>query len=251
MESVRLTQITVTKLKFGIIGALVLAGGIWLLVGQHRARTQFRAENAALQQEADQLPSLVEEQARLTNQLARAQSLASSSSNPLSELGRLRDAAAAQKDELQKLRAELASELAMPAFQKLPGSNRIVNLPKASWSFAGYATPEAAFQSMLSATLQGDLSALKSSLTPAELERRLHGEWKDKTDREIADAGVEGLSKATGVQILNIQMFSPDEAHFTVYINGFDQPDQPLWMDLKRIGGEWKSDAYEHHRSNR
>lgn len=250
MESVRHTQNTVTKLKFGIIGVLVCTSGILLLVGQHRAQAKLRAENSALQQEADQLPSLAEENARLTNQLAQARSLPSSSTNLLSELVRLRAEAEVQTNELQKLRAELDSELAMPAFQNLPGSNRIVNLPKESWAFTGYATPDAAFQSMLWATLHGDLNAIKASITPVEQQRRMRGEWKDKTDSEIADTGVERLSKAAGVQILNIQMFSPDEAHFTVYFNGIDHPDQPLWMDMKRIGGEWKSDASEHRRNN-
>lgn len=239
-----------TKLRFGLIGALVMAGGIMLLVRQHAAQVKLRADNFALQQEAGQLTSLAEENARLSNRVARAQNPPPSSTNQLAELERLRADVDAQKGEIEKLRTELANELAKPSFQNLPGSNRFVNLPKESWTFAGYATPEAAFQSMLWATLQGDVSSIRASITPAEQERRLAGEWKDKTDSEIADAGVQGLSKATGIQILNLQMFSPDEAHFTVYISGIDHPDQPLWMDVKRIGGEWKVDASEHHRNS-
>ena len=30
---------------------------------------------------------------------------------------------------------------------------------------------------------------------------------------------------------------------------GSDQSDQPLWMDMRRIGGEWKSDSAEYHRN--
>jgi hypothetical protein len=237
-----------TNLKFGLICALLMAGGVMLLVRQHSAQVKLRADNFALQQEAGQLTSLAEENARLSNRIARAQNLPPSSTNPLTELSRLRAEVGAQKSEIEKLRTELADELAKPSFQNLPGSNRFVNLPKESWAFAGYATPEAAFQSMLWATLQGDVNSIRASITPAEQERRLAGEWKDKTDSEIADAGVQGLSKATGIQILNLQMFSPDEAHFTVYISGIDHPDQPLWMDVKRIGGEWKVAASEHHR---
>lgn len=237
-----------TKLRFGLIGSLVVAGGVILLVQQHAAQVKLRADNFALLQEAGQLTPLAEENARLSNRVDRAQNLPPSSTNQMAELGRLRTEVDAQKSEIEKLRNELASELAMPAFQNLPGSNRFVNLPKESWAFAGKATPEAAFQSLLWATLQGDVNSIRESITPAEQERRLQGEWKDKTDSEIADAGVQGLSKATGIQILNMQMFSQDEAHFTVYINGFEQSDQPLWMDVKRIGSEWKVDASEHHR---
>jgi len=237
-----------TKIRFIFIGVVIIAAGVMLLMRQHTVQLGLRADNFALQQEVDQLAPLAEEHLRLSNQIAQAQGLSQSSTNQLAELERLRTEVAAQKGELQKLQAELAAELAVPTFQSLPGSNRFLYLPKESWTLAGYSTPEAAFQSMLSATLQGDVNGIRASITPAEQERRMKREWKDKSDSEIANAGVQGLSKATGIQILNMQMMSQDEAHFTVYISGFDHPDQPLWMDVKRIGGEWKVDASEHHR---
>jgi hypothetical protein len=225
-----------------------MAGGVMLLVRQHSAQVKLRLENLSLEKGMDRLNLLAAENESISNRLAREKNSHASAIDSLAELGRLQTEVSSQKEEIKKLRAELGAELTVPAFQTLPGSIRAVNIPKESWTFAGYASPEAAFQSMLWATLHGDVNAIRASITPAEQKRRQEQEWKNKSDDEIADTGIRGLGKATGVQILNIQMFSADEAHFTVYINGFDQSDQPLWLDLKRVAGEWKSDASEHHR---
>lgn len=249
MENYRKLRYPVKTLKFGIISAIVVAAAATLLVLQHRSGVILRAENLSLHQQIKQLAPLRAEQDRLSNEIARARTAPSSSNSHALELQRLRAEVGAQKGEIQKLRTQLAAAAVVPIHQDYPATLSFVDIPKASWAFAGYDTPESALQSMLWATLQGDVNAVRASLTPAEQARRLAGEWKNKTDGQIADEGVQRLDKATGFQILNIQMFSEEEAHFTVYINGFDQPDQPLWMDMKRIGGEWKSDASEYHRN--
>jgi hypothetical protein len=228
---------------------MAAAGATFLLL-QHRSVAGLRVENLFLQTQINQLTSLATEHDLLSNEIARAQSDSSTSNRQFVELERLRAGVGTQNREIQKLRNELAADEAPPIHQEYPATLSYVNIPKGAWVFAGYDTPQAALQSMLWATLQGDASAVRASITPDELKRRLAGAWKDKTDEEIADDGVRRLANATGFQILNVQMFSADEAHFTVYINGFDQPDQPLWMDMKRVNGEWKSDASEYHRAS-
>ena len=190
----------------------------------------------------------VAEHERLAGQMARMQNNSPASNGQFIELQRLRAEAGAQKGEIKKLQTQLAAAATVPIHLEYPATLTYVDIPKGEWAFAGYDTPEAALQSMLWTTLQGDADGVRASIMPAEQARRLAGEWKDKTDSEIADQGVQRLAKATGFQILNTQMFSENEAHFTVYINGFDQPDQPLWLDMRRIGGEWKSDGAEYHR---
>ncbi|MGA2557816.1 MAG: hypothetical protein ABSG04_16220 [Verrucomicrobiota bacterium] len=236
------------KLKFSILVAMVLAAGAALWGLQHKFQVKLSGENSALQRQIDQLTPLAAENQRLSNQVALAQLSPASSNNQSAELRRLRAETEAQKLEIQKLRSQMAAAAAPPPSGELPFSMRFVNIPKESWAFAGYDSPEAALQSMLWATRQGDVNAIRESLTPAELDRRLAGDWKDKTDGEIADAGLQRLSKATGFQILKFEMLGDDTTHFTVYIHGFDPPDQPVWMDMKQIGGGWKSDAAEYHR---
>lgn len=229
------------KTKIYFLAILVAAIEIVWLGQQYRAQAKMRAENVALAIDAGRLAELTAGNNCLTNAATAAAAQAAPDSE-LDELNRLRSIIDDQRQQLQALQTELAAQSALPSFQSLPGSNRFVNLPRSSWTPAGYGTPEATLRSMLWAASNGDLNAVRASLTPAELERRITGPWKGQTDAEIADAETQSLSQAAGIQILNIQMFSENEAHFTVYISGLPQPDQPLWFDLKRIDGEWKSD---------
>jgi hypothetical protein len=238
----------VNKRKFSIFVAVVVTAGATLWVLQHQFRVKLSGENSALQDQIDQRTPLAAENERLSNQVAQARISLASSNNQYAELQRLSAEGEVRQKEIEKLRTLIATPSAAPASQDLPFSMRFVHIPKESWAFAGYDTPDAALESMLWATLQGDVNALRASLTPGELERRQEGDWKDKTESEIADAGMQRLSKATGFHILKFEMLGDDTTHFTVYIDGFDQPDQPVWMDMKRIGNEWKSDAVEYPR---
>lgn len=229
------------KTKIYIVAALVVAIELVWWEQQHQAQAKLRADNLALAATAGRLAALTTENHRLT-QAALETAGSATPYSQLDELNRLRSKVEDQQHDLEALQTELAAQPALPAFQSLPGSNRFVNLPRSSWTSAGYATPEATLQSMLWATANGDMNAIRASLTPDELKRKTTGAWKGKTDAEIADAETQSLSQATGIQILNIQMTSENEAHFTVFISGLPQSAQPLWFDLKRIDGEWKSD---------
>jgi hypothetical protein len=233
----------VNKLQFGVTCALVAAMAALVGLAQHGAQVKLRRENLSLQQQIHQLTPAAAWPERISNPLVGSPL---SSASQLAELGRLRVEADAQKSEIEKLRAEIAATPIEPPPPALPFSMKFINIPKNSWALAGYATPEDALQSMLWATREGDVNALRASLTPEEQQRR---GWSGKSDSEIADEGMLGLSSATGFQILKIEMLAPDDAHLTVYIDGLAQSDQPLWMDMKQVGDEWKSDAYEHHRN--
>jgi len=228
-----------------IIVGLVIFGEVLGLILQHQARVRLRAEVLARQDDVNELPRLVVENQRLSNRVSSASVVSSNLASQQDELNRLRAKVAAQNRQLQELQTELAVPSSLPAFQSLAGSNRFVYLPREAWNYAGYSTPEAALQSMLWATFQGDMSTLRASLTPDELARRQSNAWKGKTEDQIATAGMQGLASAEGLQILNIQL-SENQAHFTLYFTGQEHPDQPLWFDLKRIDGEWKADGAEH-----
>jgi cell division protein FtsB len=236
-------KMPVNKLQFSVACALMAAGGTLLGLAQHRAHAKLRVENLALQQQIHQLTSSALGRERISNPLVGS---LSSPASQLAELGRLRVETDAQKREIEKLRGEIAATPVEPPPPTLPFSMLFVHIPKESWAFAGYATPEDALQSMLWATREGDVNALRDSLTSGELQRR---GWNGKTDEEIAAQGIQGLSLATGFQILKIEMLAADDAHLTVYIDGFNQSDQPMWMEMKQVGEEWKADAYEHHRN--
>ena len=230
-----------TKNNLILITILVVAAELLGLLFQHQAQARLRGEIYALQPAASDLPALLAENQRLSNNLSASSNAQSNLASQLDELSRLQAKVTAQNQQLQELQTELAAQPDLPPFQSLAGSNRFVNLPRESWHSAGYNTPEAALETMLWATVNGDVNTLRASLTSDELNRRQNA-WKGKTDDEIADTGMKNLGQSSGLQILNLQMSSENSAHFTLYVSGLPHPDQPLWLDVIRINGEWKSD---------
>ncbi|HYT59138.1 MAG TPA: sigma-70 family RNA polymerase sigma factor, partial [Haliangiales bacterium] len=95
---------TVTKLKAGIIGAVVVAGAATSFVIQHQAQVRLREGNQTLRHRVDRLAA---ENNRLANLLAQAGRSQALSQDQLSELMRLRGEAGElrkQQKELEKLR---------------------------------------------------------------------------------------------------------------------------------------------------
>lgn len=98
-----LTLMTMTKLKLGIIGAVVLAGVATPLLLQHQDQVKLRDENQALRRQVEQLNPLAAENERLSNLLAqgdRAPGIAPVQSN---ELLRLRGEVARLRDDAKEL----------------------------------------------------------------------------------------------------------------------------------------------------
>jgi hypothetical protein len=56
------------------------------------------------------------------------------------------------------------------------------------------------------------------------------------------------LGKVEDFRILKWETLGADTMHFTVYVDGYDSADQPIWMDVQHVGSEWRVDSVEHHR---
>ena len=229
-------------LNIVLLLALVAVGVVWYR--QSMAAASLRNSNEDLRRQV--------EEAAMRNQPLRSAKGTSTDVNvregSMAELEQLRKDHDSRGTEIEALRAQLA-ELQSPSNNPaLPGSFRTDNRPKDSWTFAGYDTPEAALETMLWATREGNVSALRESLNKGELNRRAQSVWTNKTDEQIAESGRQGLEKATGFQILKSEMLNENMAHFTIYMDGLPQPDQPVWFDVIRVDGQWKAAGYEHHR---
>lgn len=106
-----------TKLRLGIVSAIVVAGLATPFVMQHQSRVKLRQEYQILQQQATQL---AEDNERLSNLVARAKSTASLPTDQPQELLRLRGEVGMlrqQTNELGKLRQENRKLLAQSATQ--------------------------------------------------------------------------------------------------------------------------------------
>jgi hypothetical protein len=102
----------------------------------------------------------------------------------------------------------------------------------------GYATPEATFQSTLSADIKGDFKTFLDGFTP---ERRQNEESgiSGKSEAELAARTAErGAHFASStVQILDSRAVSDDEAELTVFLTA---ERKSVTLTMKRIGADWK-----------
>jgi hypothetical protein len=109
-------------------------------------------------------------------------------------------------------------------------------VPRSSWIFAGYASPESAFQSSVWAISKGDTQAWLASLTPAlQLKARQRAGGND--DKIIADDDKRDIARITGYRIIHKQVLSKDEVVLEAYAEGLNQTTK---ASFQRIGSEWK-----------
>jgi|KBSSwiStaDraftv2_1062776.scaffolds.fasta_scaffold941566_2 hypothetical protein len=213
---------------------------------------KFRAENAALRAElqrqrdelaasTDAATSAASEQAR---ELQRARADAAETLRLRGEVAQLRsgaqDAAKARAENLQ-LRSEnqrLRTNTAPVATAEQPPPAAAANehFPKENWTFAGYASPEAALVSAIWSMKEGNPKSYLDSLAPEE-QARMAKAWENKSETEIAAKHQADVSAINGVRILERQSVSADEVTMNVYIEGVGRMDK---VSMKRVGNDWK-----------
>ena len=112
-----------------------------------------------------------------------------------------------------------------------------VYYPKASWAFAGNASPEAALETYFWAIKNQNAANFAASLTRSALLDA--GESIDQFFKE----SVPSLKKISGYRILGINAIAADEIDFKIATEGgADQGGDSDEMTIKRIGTEWKVD---------
>ena len=139
-----------TKAQTAVIG-LVTIGIATYSVIQHQTQSRLREQNESLQQQVNQLSQLKTENENLSNQLAAAKRWAADARAPLDT--------ASQKPS-QPVQAPIVS----PVQPAAPVKTAVVELPKSSWTNAGFATPEAALRTRGAAVLNGDRDLFKQSI---------------------------------------------------------------------------------------
>jgi len=116
-----------------------------------------------------------------------------------------------------------------------------VTTANGTFTFAGYANPEAAYQSLLWALNSGDLVKVQAALTPDQAERfrqRLAG----KSDDEIKRLLIESASWMVAYQITEKEVRGPDEVLLHLLVQ--PHPGHPnVGNDvqvMQKIGKDWK-----------
>jgi hypothetical protein len=219
---------------------------------QHRTGLGLREENAALRQRLERMTQLEADNAQLSNLVAQVQSPLAE--KQLIELMRLRgevgllrqqtNGSQTLREQNRQLRAALASRSNSQNFQETnspPKAPPVAVYPKATWAFAGYATPEAAFQSLNWASANGDLNKLLDGSTP-EMQKELAKQFANKSESEATDEIKNHMNKNTEVRILNEDFRSDTEVVLAVLgdAGGAEGNNAPFNLLFQKINGQWK-----------
>jgi hypothetical protein len=116
-----------------------------------------------------------------------------------------------------------------------------VSYPKTSWTFAGYASPEAALETYFWAINGRDTTNVEASMTPGAREDFLEEvqDAKKTKAQYLAETG-SGLEKVSGYRILGTEPIAVDEVDVKITMEGGGNASDE--MTVKKIGTEWKVD---------
>ena len=229
------------RLLLNCLLAAVLAGALyeWQTISRLRAENErLRADVQTARESgeakrATALAPLHDEIKRLTDETSEIHKLRN-------EVGQLRRGS----NELARVRLEnlqLREALKTVATAPAPGTTTAspageLYFPKENWTFAGYATPEAALQSAVWAMSQGDFKTVLASVTP-EKRASLEKKFENKTPEQIKAEGKREMEKVTGFRILDRKVLSDSEVMLHVFPEGENHAQKML---MRKIGAEWK-----------
>ena len=152
--------------------AIVVCLAISLVVSEHQTRLQLTNEHQTLEQQCQQMEDLIARNQQLSNLLAQATAPEPLSPDQQMELLRLRvakwDCCGNRSHAFDQARAEnQQARDVLEKYRLIDGTNvSTTNFwPQGTWVNAGYATPEAAFQTSLWAGYNGDLTNFTASLS--------------------------------------------------------------------------------------
>jgi hypothetical protein len=174
--------IAMSKLKLTVISVIVAAVVATPLITQYQALAKLRGENAALRQKADENDQLTAENQRLSQELAEAKTSTRLAGDRLSELMRLRreiETLRGQKHDSAQGRnppATASNSSSTPGdssavasrpetqLQRVLDAPTVPLVPASSWTNAGTATPEAAWQTFRWALKNNDTGTLAQTM---------------------------------------------------------------------------------------
>lgn len=210
---------TPTRLKIGILSLLVVIGLATWLVRQQQSQDELRKKNRALQEQIDKFGQLAEDfQADSHRGVQRSSDAQTSELLRLrNEVGQLRE----QSNELARLRVALATGQKVQRGKPESAATRLEAIPKEAWTNVGYATPEAAFQTICFAMSSGDVQAYMNSLSP-EQQTNMMRAFQGKSEAEIAAGQRAEMEPVNDFQIVGEIEVGQDQVQMLVHTAGED-----------------------------
>lgn len=230
--------VTMTRLKL-IVFVAVLAGGIALpLAVRQNAQAMLHDKHETLRRQASELAQLAAENSALSNSVSARNASPSLSPEQLEELLKLRGEISGlvqQTNEAQKLREQ---NLGLRERVNAEQNFQPVTVSKASFAFAGYATPEAALKSFFWGTSRGDKKTILGSLT-GDAAEHLGKMFTEMSDADFSAMKARLSENISGYQIVSEHALSDETVIVLVSLQGGSLSHQDA-MTVKKIGGEWK-----------
>jgi len=120
------------------------------------------------------------------------------------------------------------------------------DFPRESWAFKGYATPESAMVSLVSAAVNSDVEGFLNSLSP-EQQSRVRLRWQRQglgTDQAQIRHGISNqFGPIIRFRILNKEILSENEIILRLQMEGEKGGTGTVGKKVQRIGNEWKVGA--------
>jgi len=228
-----------------LTGGCLLAGALAVVIFQKSAISRARQENSDLHQVRDEAARLEQEnqsaaELRLQNEASESQR------NSHQELLKLRNEVRqlrVQSSEVEKLHQEnqrLASTIKSlstgkpPSFAEMEGY-----MPKEAWSHSGFATPEAALQTLLWAVREGQIQAVAQCMSP-ESRPWFEREFAQKTEeakKKTLQEGLGQLVQTGGYRLVNKEEVADDKVLLGIQAVAGGTVAKVV---LRRFGNEWK-----------
>lgn len=235
-----LKLMTMTKLKLGL-SALVVAGAATALVVQHQAQEKLRAESEALTQQIAQLKT---DNENFSNRLAAAADSKSLPNDQFNELLKLRGEVGSLRRQLESQKAQVGQQPTSSREVKTTGHTPGTYISKDELAFVGYATPEAAFETIAWAMMKGTYEQVNKGLSPELLAEEL----KDSNGSKNFEANRDQIAPLfKGMQIVSKKVVSEDKVELKLkedYDAAASQfnSHMPDFMvqPMVKIGNEWK-----------
>ncbi len=243
-----LNTIAMTTLQKSLI-AVALATAIGTGIYETRQANHWREQNQGMQEAyAEQIQLLQQERDAATNRLARLASEPSSVSDAGGELLRLRGEVGVLRQRTNALAKLLPAGsdsaeriLAEKVAQDLQG---YTNFPRDSWTYEGFATPEAAMKSFMWAKSVGDINTVLASGTTELRQEVENAYFKDKSQAERKAILLENVQNVTGVEILKKMALSEDQVILQAHFGGAPDKTYSI-LTMVKLDGEWKVSSVE------
>jgi hypothetical protein len=222
---------------------IVLVAVAFLTFWQQNAQRALRVENETLGIEELEAERLVIENRDLRKTRAGfAEAVDPGTATELlqlrNEVGLLRR----EQLEITRLRAEnerIATELVSGKFTPRRLADMDGFMSRANWPSAGFATPEAAAQSVFAGITSGDFEQFIRCFDPqteAELRQQV-GDNVEGMQRELAETAHQ-FGKVTGLRIVGHQQEVDDQVALKLQLSA---DGEAITLRLRRVGNEWKA----------